>query len=163
MSEPNLAKAQALVDSGLALSIAIVLVASFTPSYLPRLTHHVLLARVVLAAGTLIDIVLLTVYCTTSQCLCHSESCANHVTKVTIVLTASYLQSYLPYPTCYRPRRRRRAHRHPPHSCHAHCVVLITSCSLRRAHCIMLNALCRICQLSFASARSVVVAYIDVH
>jgi len=39
---------------------------------------------------------------------CHSESCANHVTKLTIILAVSYLQSYLPHPTCYRPR-----HRHP--------------------------------------------------
>ena len=190
----------ASVSSGLALSIAIVLVASLTPSYSPRLTRRVLLTivlatgtlitsysslcivqllgvsvtlraaltlsqsspsyspcltcnhtrrvllAIILAAGTLIDIILtasyplsfsppapsLTLY--SSRCIvqlpavCHSESCANHVTKVTIVLTASYLQSYLPYPTCYRPRRRRRAHCHPPHSCHAHCVVLITSC-----------------------------------
>jgi len=71
----------ASISSGLALSIAIVLVASFTPSYSPQLTRHVLLA-IILAAGTLIDIVLLTVYCTTSRCLCHSESCANHVTKL---------------------------------------------------------------------------------
>jgi len=51
----------AIVSSGLVLSIAIVLVASFTPSYSPTLTHHVLLA-IVLAAGTLIDIVLAASY-----------------------------------------------------------------------------------------------------
>jgi len=94
----------ASVSSGLALSIAIVLVASLMPSYSPRLTRHVLLA-IVLAAGTLIDIVLLTVYCTTSRCLCHSESCANLVTKLAVVLAACYMQSYSPYPTCYCPRR----------------------------------------------------------
>jgi len=36
--------------------------------------------------------------------VCHSESCANHVTKLAIILAASYLQSYSPRPTCYRPR-----------------------------------------------------------
>ena len=51
----------ASVSSGLALSIAIVLVASFTPSYSPQLTCHVLLA-IVLAAGTLIDIILTVSY-----------------------------------------------------------------------------------------------------
>jgi len=80
-----------------------------SPSYSPHLTcihtHRILLA-IVLAAGTLIDIVLLTVYCTTSRCLCHSESCANLVTKLAIILAASYLQSYSPRPTCYRPCRR---------------------------------------------------------
>jgi len=94
----------ASVRSSLALSIAIVLVVSFTPSYSLRLTHRILLA-IVLATGTLVDIVLLTVYGTTSRCLFHSESCTNLVTKLTIILTASYLQSYSPRPTCYRPRR----------------------------------------------------------
>ena len=46
---------------------------------------------IVLAASNLIDIVLLTSYCTTPRhCSCHSESCANHATKLAIVLTASY-------------------------------------------------------------------------
>ena len=94
----------ASVSSGLALSIAIILIASFTPSYSLRLTRRILLA-IVLAAGTLIDMVLLTVYCTTSWCLCHSESYANLVTKLAIILAASYLQSYTPRPTCYRPCR----------------------------------------------------------
>ena len=54
-------------------------------SYSVHLTHfHTrrFLLAIVLAAGTLIDIVLLTVYCTTSWCLCHSDSCTNHVTKL---------------------------------------------------------------------------------
>jgi len=100
-----------------------------SPSYSLRLTcnytHHVLLA-IILTAGTLIDIILavsyplwfslpapsLTSY--SSRCIvqlpaiCHSESCANHVTKLAIMLAASYLQSYSPCPTCYRPH-----HRHP--------------------------------------------------
>jgi len=211
-----------------------------SPSYSPHLTcnhtRHVLLA-IVLAAGTLIDIILAASYLLSfsplapsltsylSRCIvqlpavCHSESCANHVTKLAIILAVSYLQSFSPCPTCYRPCRRRCAHHHPPHSCHAHrvvliascssrhahrvvliascssrrahrvvliascssrlahrvvliasCssrrthhVVLITSCSSRHAHRVVLNTSCRICQLSFASARSVVVAYIDVH
>jgi len=71
--------------------------------------------------------------------VCHSESCANHVTKLAIILAVSYLQSYSPRPTCYRPRRRRCAHdRYPPHSCRAHRVVLIASCSSRRAHRVVL-------------------------
>jgi len=49
-------------------------------------------------------------------------------------------QSYSLRPTCYRPRRRRRAHRHPPHSRHAHRVVFISSCSSRRAHRVVLIA-----------------------
>jgi len=87
-------------------------------------------------------------YCYSSHCIvqlpavCHSESCANHVTKLAIILAASYLQSYSPRPTCYRPRRRQRAHRHPPHSCRAHRVVFISSCSSRCAHHVMLIASC---------------------
>ena len=42
-------------------------------------------------------------------------------------------QSYSLRPTCYHPRRRWGAHRHPPHSRHAHRVVFISSCSSRRA------------------------------
>jgi len=88
--------------------LAIILVASYSPLYLPRLTRshtrRILLA-IVLAAGTLIDIVLVTVYCTTSRCLCHSESCANLDTKLAIILVASYS---LPYP----PRLTRSHTRH---------------------------------------------------
>jgi len=37
------------------------------------------------------DIILLTSYCTSShRCSCHSESCANHATKLTVVLATSY-------------------------------------------------------------------------
>ena len=95
-----------------------------SPSYSPRLTcnhtRRVLLA-IVLAAGTLIDIILaasyplafsppapsLTSYA--SRCIvqlptvCHSESCANHVTKLAIILTASYLLSSLPPAACSSP------------------------------------------------------------
>ena len=51
-------------------------------------------------------------------------------------------QSNLLRPTCYRPHRRWRAHRHPPHSCRAHRVVLIASCSSRHAYCVVLIASC---------------------
>ena len=37
------------------------------------------------------DIILVTSYYTSShRCSCHSESCANHATKLAIVLAASY-------------------------------------------------------------------------
>jgi len=92
-----------------------------SPSYSPHLTcnhtHRVLLA-IVLAAGTLIDIILavsyplsfsppapsLTSY--SSHCIvqlpavCHSERCANHVTKLAIILAVSYLLSSSP-PVAY--------------------------------------------------------------
>ena len=43
-------------------------------------------------------------YSTTSRCLCHSESCANHAIKLAIILAASYsLSSSLRF-TRYRPR-----------------------------------------------------------
>jgi len=45
------------------------------------------------------------VYSTTSRCLCHSESCANHAIKLTIILAASYSLSSSPRLTRYRPRR----------------------------------------------------------
>jgi hypothetical protein len=74
-----------------------ILAASYSPSYSSRLTRHhnrrVLLAIVL--AGVLIDIVLVTLYCTTSRCLSQSECCANHVTTlatrilVTLILVAS--------------------------------------------------------------------------
>jgi len=104
------------------------------------------------------------VYSTTSQCLCHSESCANHAIKLAIILAASYSLSssprptrshtrrvllapilitsyslsYSPCPTRYRPCCR-RPHCYPPHSRRAHrvvliVVVLIASCSSRRVH-----------------------------
>jgi len=45
------------------------------------------------------------VYSTTSRCLCHSESCANHSIELAILLAASYSLSSLPHLTRYRPRR----------------------------------------------------------
>jgi len=45
------------------------------------------------------------VYSTTSQCLCHSESCANHAIKLAIILAPSYSLSSSPRLTLYRPRR----------------------------------------------------------
>jgi len=90
MRELNLAEAQVLV-------IAWRFASTLYSSRLTRHYTHCVLLTVVLAAGTLIDIVLVTLYCTTSQCLCHSESCTNHVTKLTIILAiipaASYLSS----------------------------------------------------------------------
>ena len=44
-------------------------------------------------------------YSTTSRCLCHSESCANHAIKLAIILSASYSLSSSPRLTRYRPRR----------------------------------------------------------
>ena len=44
-------------------------------------------------------------YSTTSQCLCHSESCANHAIKLAIILAASYSLSSSPRLTLYRPHR----------------------------------------------------------
>ena len=79
MSELNLAEAQVLVIAWRFSST----------SYSSRLSRHYtrrILLAVVLATGTVIDIVPVTLYCTTSQCLCHSESCANHVTKLAIIL-----------------------------------------------------------------------------
>jgi len=103
------------------------------------------------------------VYSTTSRCLCHSESCANHAIKLAIILAvsyslsssprrtryhprrvllalilvASYSLSYSPCPTRYRPRRW-HPHCHPPHSRRTHRVVLIASCSSRRVHHVVL-------------------------
>jgi len=65
-------------------------------------------------------------------------------------------QSSSPRPTCYCPHRRRRVHRHPPHSrcahsvvlislgssCRAHRVVILASCSSRRAQRVLLIASC---------------------
>jgi len=45
------------------------------------------------------------VYSTTSRCLCHSESCANHAIKLAIILAAFYSLSSSPRLTFYRPRR----------------------------------------------------------
>ena len=70
--------ASASVGNGLALCIDIIQATSYSLS-------------IVLAASNLIDIVLLTSYCTTPRrCSCHSESCANHATKLAIMVAASY-------------------------------------------------------------------------
>jgi len=116
------------------------------------------------------------VYSTTSRCLCHSESCANHAMKLAIILAASYSLlssprltrycphrvllalilvasyslSYSPCPTRYCPRRR-RPHCHPPHSHRAHRVVLIASCSSRRVHRVVLIASDSSCRVVFAN------------
>jgi len=95
-----------------------------SPSYSPHLTcnhtRRVLLA-IVLTAGTLIDIILAESYLLSfsppepsltsysSRCIvqlptvCHSESCANHVTKLAIILAASYLLSSSPPAACSSP------------------------------------------------------------
>jgi len=95
-----------------------------SPSYSPRLTcnhtHHVLLA-IILATGTLIDIILAASYLRSFSplapsltsyslrcivqlpAICHSESCANHVTKLAIILAASYLLSSSPPSACSSP------------------------------------------------------------
>jgi len=95
-----------------------------SPSYsLPLTCNHTrrVLLAIVLAAGTLIDIILaasypllfsppapsLTSY--SSRCIvqlpavCHSESCANHVTKLAIILAASYLLSSSQPAACSSP------------------------------------------------------------
>jgi len=134
------------------------------------------------------------VYSTTSLCLCHSESCANHAIKLAMILAALYSLSSSRRLTRYRPRRillaiilvasyslpyssrltrshTRRVLLATVHaagvliaillivvvllaSCssrRAHRVVFITSCSSRRAHRVGLIASCRICQLSFVT------------
>jgi len=116
------------------------------------------------------------VYSTTSQCLYHSESCANHAIKLAIILAASYSLlfsprltrdrphrvllapvhvmsyslSYSPRPTRYGPRRQ-RPHCHPHHSRRAHHVVLIASYSSRRTHRVVLIASCSSCRVVFAN------------
>jgi len=116
---------------------------SYSLSSSPRLTRshsrHVLLT-IVLAAGVLFDIVLVTVYSTTSRCLCHSKSCANHITKLAIILTRSYSLSSSPRPT----------------SSHSHHVLLTIVLAAGVLIAILLIvvvliASCRICQLSFVS------------
>ena len=131
--------------------LAIILVASYSPLYSLHLTHshtdHILLA-IIIATSTLIDILLVTVYYTTSWCLCYSQSCANHFKArhhthrvlLAIILTAGVLIAILLI-----------------------VIVLITLCSSCCAHHIVFNTLCYFCQRSFVSAQSAVVAYIDVH
>jgi len=70
--------ASASVGNGLALCIDIIHAVSYSLS-------------IVLTASNIIDIILVTSYCTSShRCSCHSESCANHATKLAIVVAASY-------------------------------------------------------------------------
>ena len=119
-------------------------------------------------------------YSTTSRCLCHSESCANHAIKLAIILATSYSLSSSPRLTRYHPRRvllalilvasyslpysSRLTRSHTRHvllaTIHAAgvliailliVVVLIASCSSRLAQRVVLIASCRICQLSFVS------------
>ena len=159
MSKPNLTYAQVLVMAWhfaltsysprptryrpLRILLALIVATSYSLSSSPRLTRsqsrHVLLA-IVLAAGVLIDIVLVTVYSIPSQCLCHSESCANHVTKLAIILTASYSLSSLP----------RLTH---SHSRHVLLAIVLTADVLIAILLIVvvLIASCHICQLSFVS------------
>ena len=88
-------------------------------------------------------------YSTTSQCLCHSESCANHATKLAIVLAASYSLSYSPSLT--------RSHTHrvllalilaAPYSTIVPTAGVIIAILLIV---VVLIASCCICQLSFVS------------
>jgi len=128
----------ASVSNGLALSIAIILIVSFTPSYSPHLTcshtHHVLLALILAASYSLSFLPpapSLTLY--SSRCIvqlpavCHSDSCANHFKArhhtrhllLAIVLTTGILIAILLI-----------------------VIMLIASCSSRHTHCIVLNASC---------------------
>ena len=77
----------------------------------------------------------------------YSSLCIVQLPRVSVTLRAALTmsqssQSYSPRPTCYRPHRWWRAHRHPPHGCRAHRVVLITLCSSRRAHRVVLIPSC---------------------
>jgi len=106
------------------------------------------------------------VYSTTSRCLCHSESCANHAIKLAIILAASYSLSSSPCLTHYRPRRvllaliliasyslpyssrltrshTRRVRLAIVHSASVLIAILLTSsCSSRLAHRVVLIASC---------------------
>jgi len=81
------------VSNGLALCIDIVLVAFLATllAAIPTAVKHIDIL--------LINIVLVTSYCTTScRCSCHPESFTNHVTKLAIILAASYSLSSSPPP-----------------------------------------------------------------
>jgi len=120
------------------------------------------------------------VYSTTSRCLCHSESCANHAIKLAILLAASYLLSSSLRLTRYRPRRvllalilvtsyslpytsrLTRSHTRRVLLAIVHAagvliaillivVVLIASCSSRRAHRVVLIASGTSCRVVFAN------------
>jgi len=103
---------------------AVLTLSQSSPSYSPHLTcnhtRRVLLA-IVLAAGTLIDIILTAFYplsfsplapsltSYSSRCIvqlptvCHSESYTNHVTKPAIILATSYLLLSLLPAACSSP------------------------------------------------------------
>jgi len=163
----------ASVSNGLALSVTIVLVTSFTPSYLPCLTcfhTHCVILTLILAASYLLSFSLLAPSMTSysSHCIvqlpavCHSESCTNHFKAhhhtrrllLAIILAASILIAILLIVVRLIASCSLR---------HAHHVMLIVSCSSYRAQYFVLNMSCRIYQHSFVSTRSVVVVYIDVH
>jgi len=78
----------ASASNGLALCIDIIHTMSYSLS-------------IVLTASNLIDIVLLTSYCTTPRhCSCHSESCANQARKLATIPAVFYsLSSSLPVPS----------------------------------------------------------------
>jgi len=106
MSEPNLAQAQALV---MAWRFPL-------PSYLPRRTcshtRRVLLPLILAASYSLSfspPAASLTSYLLRCMvqlpAVCHSESCANHVTKLAIILVASYSPLYSLRLTCTHTRR----------------------------------------------------------
>jgi len=123
--------------------LTLIVATSYSLLSSPRLIHsnsrHVLLA-IILTAGILMDIVLVTVYSTTSRCLCHSESCTNHVTKLAIILAMSYSLS----------SSQRLTRSHSRHVLLA--IVLAAGVLIAILHIvIVLIASCHICQLSFLS------------
>ena len=123
---------------------------------------------------------LITVYSTTSRCLCHCQSCANHAIKLAIILATSYSLSSSPCLTRYHPRCVLLAlilvasYSLPYSSCltrshtrrvllaivHAArvliailliIVVLIASCSSPRVHRVVLIASRSLCRVVFAN------------
>jgi len=123
MSDPNRAKVQALVVAWRFL----------LPSYSLRLSHHHT-RRDLLATSYSLSSLPLASSLTSYFSLCIVQLPGVSVTLRAVLTMSQSSQSYSPRPTCYRPHCRRRAYGHPPHSCHAHRVVLIPSCSSRRAH-----------------------------
>src|SRR3978361_2526717 len=81
--------------------LAIILAALYSPSYAPHPTRYRPSRR-----HPHWHRILVTLYCTTSRYVCHSESYANHVTKLaTVILVASYSPSYSPHCTRHHTRR----------------------------------------------------------
>ena len=135
--------------------LTLIVTMSYSLSSSPRLTRshsrHIILT-IVLAAGVLIDIVLVTVYSTTSRCLCHSESYANHVTKLAIIHAASYslssssrlthhVVSYLPTFLCFQHTEQCYAYQNSITACDIAILLIV----------VVLIVWCRICQLTFVS------------